>query len=187
MTLKASADRSFFEQDGRVSVGRLGAHKKTWLIGVERSESTWQEPIYSDGVLDLVFFPSHEFKADRIRWLVSLRFRVRYLGENCLRIRHWTHELYFIFIPTSHYRRTILHTHSWSQGIPGPRVDKRHYLLQKNPVNNFTSLSEELSVFVCLTDQPNFITLKSERNPWTKTDQRSSHHHVALALRSTKF
>ena len=52
-------------------------------------------------MLDLVFFPSHEFKADRIRWLVSLRLRVRYLGESCLRIRHWTQELYFIFIPTS--------------------------------------------------------------------------------------
>ena len=62
MTLKASADRSFFEQDGRVSVGRLGAHKKTWLIGVERSESTSQEPIYFDGVLDLFFFPSQQFK-----------------------------------------------------------------------------------------------------------------------------
>ena len=86
-------------------------------------------------MLDLVFFPSHEFKADRIRWLVSLRFRASTLVENCLRIRHRTQELYFIFIPTSHFRRKILHTHSRSQGIPGPRVYKRHFLSKKNTVN----------------------------------------------------
>ena len=48
---------------------------------MERSESTLQEPICFDGVLDLVLFPSQELKFVKIRWLVSLRFSARYLGE----------------------------------------------------------------------------------------------------------
>ena len=82
-------------------------------------------------MLDLVFFPSHEFKADRIRWLVSLRFRASTLVENCLCIRHRTHELYFIFIPTSFVNVPDYILTAGHRAFPDPELTKDIILLKR--------------------------------------------------------